>query len=249
MPDTPYTSTSIQSGDKIVQDAIARTYADAGEAASFKRYVFVALALLVLPFLAIFHQSQKVNNGTLIRLPVNIGALQTGQMGQAGQMGEKNTYIATQLFSTVELSTPLNRISTTNLTGHNVFKPGEKVFVFLSPGPNDIWYAYAVSRRAPKSGCYVSSCLILSGRISSVEEDRLNIRYQYEDYIPTPEMTDILARRSYYSENEVFLSVGRNGHTTVRALNIDGQRIDQPNLPIEALFGMIQRIASNAPTK
>lgn len=240
MSDTPYSSTSIQSGDKLAQVAVEKSYVAASEGAGAKRYLLVALAFLVLPVLAIFNQTYRSDNGTLIRLPVQIGELQPREFN--------NNYIPTKLFPTVGLNTHLNRISTKNLTGHNIFKAKEQVFVFLSPGPNDIWYPYAVSKRAPKSGCYVTSCLILSGRVVSTEQDVLNIRYQYEEYIPNPEM--VVTFKGLQTANaELLLSVDRNGRTMVRALNVGGKQIDQRKLPIDALLGLTQRIASTAPTE
>jgi len=93
--------------------------------------------------------------------------------------------------------------------------------VFLSPGPNDIWYPYAVSKRPPAQKCALNDCLVLSGEIMAVARDHLQIKYQYEHYVPTTEMLEQILSQPL-SKTEVSLSIGKDGRAIVRTLHING---------------------------
>lgn len=212
-----------------------------GTRTSAGRYMLAGLALLILPFLAIAHQSYRIDSGILVRLPVEIGPIEI----KSGHLGASETV---ELFSQTRLTTPLNRISTKIMAGHNFFQADEAVFVFLSPGPSDIWYPYAVSKRPPTQGCQAHSCLVLSGHIQSVKHDILNIRYQYESFVLSPQMAKTLAQPIQKSA-EILLSVGQDGHTSVRSLLIDGQTLRQRTMPMSALLGLSHSTANAAPMK
>ena len=141
-----------------------------------RRYIVAGLMLAALPFLAVLHQSYKIDHGTPLRLPVQITRVQDQGF-----------------FPKLSLRTSLNHISTNSVAGENHFVPGRPVFVFLAPGPRDIWYPYAVSKKPPQRNCEQPDCLVLRGKVKSVEQDRLSIRYQYEDFTPSPEILDRLA--------------------------------------------------------
>lgn len=209
--------------------------------ASAGRYMLAGLALLILPFLAIAHQSYRIDSGVLIRVPVEIGPIEIS----SSHFGSTETV---DLFSQTRLTTPLNRISTKIMAGHNFFRAEEPVFVFLSPGPSDIWYPYAVAKRPPVRGCHIQSCLVLSGHIQSVEQDILNIRYQYESFVVSPKMAETLAR-PVQKNAEVLLSVGQDGYMTVRSLLIDGEILRQRTMPMSALLGLSHSTANAAPMK
>ena len=207
----------------------------------YNRYIATALALLVLPFLAITYQASRIENGTTIRLPVKIGALHP----ETGKYFHNDTF---KRFSKINLKTPLNTIDTTHVTGHNNFKKNQTVFVFLSPGPNNIWYPYTLSKQQPKQSCHIKTCLVLRGHVRAQHGDILTIRYQYEVFSPTAKIEQELAK--YGDENlELILSVGANGHSTVRALNIAGETFPQRKLRMSALLGFTHNIANAAPVR
>ncbi|PHR90894.1 MAG: hypothetical protein COA69_14375 [Robiginitomaculum sp.] len=244
MPDRSFPSTTVMSKAQAPrQPTRNRAVEGVGTRVSAGRYMLAGLALLILPFLAIAHQSYRIDNGILVRLPVEIGPIEI----KSGRLGAGETV---KLFSQTRLTTPLNRISTNIMAGHNFFRAGEAVFVFLSPGPSDIWYPYAVSKRPPAQGCQAHSCLVLSGHIQSVDQDILNVRYQYEAFVVSPQMVETLAQalaRPDHKSAEVLLSVGQGGHTTVRSLLIDGQTLRQRTMPMSALLGLSHSTANAAP--
>ncbi len=195
------------------------------------RYIFAGMALSILPVLLILHQSYKIGHGTTLRLPVQISRVQDQGF-----------------FPKLALTTPLNQISTKSVAGENHFIIGKKIFVFLSPGPNDIWYPYAVSRRQPKANCQQPDCLSLSGMVTDIFEDKLSIRYQYEDFTPSPAILAKMPEANAYNA-EVSLSVGKDGRSTVRALHIAGQTLNQRKIVMPVEFGFTHNGDSAAPAK
>ncbi len=196
-----------------------------------KRYFLAGIALLLMPILAIIFHSYRIESGTTIRLPVVI---------------EKSG--PNPLFTEYTLTTPLNIISTKMVAGHNRFKDGKSIYVFLSPGPMNIWYPYAMASTPPQNGCQIQACLILSGHVRAVDNDNIHIRYQYEDFIPSKILQQKLDQSS--TENaELILSVGQNGRAIVRTVVLDGQDTPQRKMPIPELLGLTQSGASMAPIR
>lgn len=198
------------------------------------RYILAGIMIITLPLAAILYQSYRIGNGILMRLPVQISRAQPVNFWD---MSPK-----------VRLTTSLNTIKTRSVAGQNNFMPNDKVFVFLSPGPNHIWYPYAISTRPPEQGCQVNECLALSGKIQSVRQDAIDIRYQYEYLAPSPELLQKLAY-SHETDAEITLVVGKDGRSTVRALHIDGQTLNQRKIEISTLPGFTQNVESKAPVK
>ena len=182
-----------------------------------KQYIMAGLLLLIFPLLIIVFQSYRMESGTMVRLPAQINSAKP------------------------TLTTPLNTVDTTKVTGHNRFKVGSEIFVFLSPGPNDIWYAYAVSKTPSAQECKIQSCLVLTGRVSGQMGSTLHILYNYENY-NTPQLTKA-------QKLEIVLSIGRNGSVRVHQLLENGEVLPQPKMPMPELLGLIQSTASAAPAK
>lgn len=182
-----------------------------------KQYIMAGLLLLIFPLLIIVFQSYRMESGTMVRLPAQINSAKP------------------------ILTTPLNMVDTTKVTGHNHFKVGSEIFVFLSPGPNDIWYAYAVSKTASAQECKIQSCLVLSGRVSGQMGNTLHILYNYENY-NAPQLTTP-------QKLEIVLSVGRNGSARVHQFLQNGEVLPQPKISMPELLGLIQSTASAAPAR
>ncbi len=197
------------------------------------RYFLAALLLSALPITAMFIQSSRVANGTELRLPVTMERVE-------------NRAFTPQ----IRLQTPLNTIAVDSVAGDNNFVQGGRVYVFLSPGPSAVWYPYAVSRRAPQRGCETADCLVLSGRVTRVAQNKIEIAYQFENYVPGKAVLVKLPEHNKgYNKGgraELSLSVGKNGRAYVRALHLGGETISQPIIPL-TLDGLIHRGASKAP--
>ena len=198
------------------------------------RYIMAGLLILLVPFFAIAYQSYRINYGITMRLPVKIS------------YSEHKS--ALNIFPQIKLSTPLNTISTANVAGQNVFLAEDNVFVFLSPGPDNIWYPYAVSKRPPEQGCQVDECLVLSGEIAEAQSGTIQIHYQFEDFVPSDQILQMI-RYKMPRHSEITLVIGKDGRAAVRSLHLDGQTLNQRKMDMPALFGFIQSIASKAPLK
>jgi len=195
----------------------------------FGRYFLAGLLLSALPFAAMYVQSKRVVSGTLLRLPVTMERVE-------------NRAFTPQ----IKLNTPLATIDTNIVAGDNNFTDGGQVFVFLSPGPNAIWYPYAVSHRAPRQSCKEMDCLVLSGRVENVAQGQLTIGYQFENYVPGADMLARIPDFNKGGRGELSLSVSADGSATVRALHLGGETITQPIIPL-TLDGLIHSGASKAP--
>lgn len=202
--------------------------AEADTSPRAKSYFMAALLLLISPLFIILYQSYLMESGTSVRLPVQLSV--------------------TQHSTKPVLITPLNSIDTNKVTGHNQFKIGSEIFVFLSPGPEDIWYPYAISKVSAAQECTIKSCLVLTGRVRNVEENVLHILYQYENS-KVPE----LALKSLNANNtdkfEIVLSVGRDGGARVSQYLLNGNQLPQPKISMPELLGFSQITASAAPAR
>ncbi len=196
-----------------------------------KRYFLVGIALLLMPILAIIVHSYRIESGTAIRLPLVI---------------EKTK--SNRLFTEYTLTTPLNIISTKMVAGHNRYRAGKNIYVFLSPGPMNIWYPYAIASTPPQNSCRIQACLVLSGHVHAIDNDNIHIRYQYEDFIPSKILQQKL-QQSSTKNAELILSVGQNGHAIVRTVVLGGQDMPQRKMPIPELLGLTQSGASMAPIR
>ncbi len=193
-----------------------------------RSYFLAGLFIMIAPLLVLAFQTYRMESGTQLRLPAQINLIKP--------------------LSKYVLTTPLNTIDTRKVTGHNHFKIGQDIFVFLSPGPNDIWYAYAVSKGSSSQECKVQSCLVLTGKVRKIDQSTLHIRYQYEDYTLSRSALKSLGE-SQTEAFEIILSVGRDGSARVRQLLQNGTIVPQPNIPIPELLGLSQSMASGAPAK
>lgn len=215
---------------------------------SLWRYVAAGLLLLLLPLFLTSYHAQQIKNGTTLRLPVTLKP----------QIGPN--YKMTEIFSKYRLSTPLNRLSTADMAGQNHFRAQDPIFVFLSPGPSDIWYPYAVFKAPSGQACPLSDCLIVKGRVLSRVGDDMNIRYQFENYVP-PHKTQMAldgatqTKASSVSANtqSLLLSINAKGQARLMSMIIEGQEYPQPlgGLldPLAALLGLSNNTANAAPVQ
>ena len=201
-----------------------------------KPYMFVGIFLTLLPLLLVFYHAQRMVSGTIVRLPVHVKAVNAAQLD------------LTKFGANYRLTTPLNSIDTDMVTGQNSFSVNTPIYVFLSPGPNDIWYAYSISKHPPQHGCQLTSCLVLKGRVQAVDGHNIDVHYQYEDFAAPPYTAKKLKGMSAHN-SELVLSIGANGRAVLRALILDGENIAQPKILIPELLGLTHNIASAAPAR
>lgn len=196
---------------------------------SATRFALAALLLLALPLSAIAYQTYRIDTGTQITLPLEIRSIDEEA-----------------LIPKMSLATPLNAIDLSLVAGANNFRTGQHVFVYLSPGPYNIWYPYTLARRKPEAGCDVTMCMILNGKVTGLDGQILKISYNYEDYVPAPAVLEKY-KSSISSTKQITLAVGRDGIATVRALHLGGETISQRRIDMRALSDLTQNGAITAP--
>jgi len=195
-----------------------------------RNYIVCGLILLLVPILALAYRDTLFFNGKSIRLSTQV-----------------NHYNETGLADSVRLKTTLSNISTSKLTGEKSFVTGDKAYLFLSAGPDQIWYPYAISKRPPASGCKIETCLVMTGEIKDVSMDRIAITYRFENFYPTNDIMDALKRSADEVDIRVTLAVNRAGAAIIKNLEIGEQLFDQRNIPKFAPPAFSNFGAKNAP--
>jgi len=176
-------------------------------------YIICALALAGLPIFVVLLTNAQLETGKLLRVSSEISLLD--------DTGPANV---------LQFNTSINTIQTSQLTGEKRFVIGDQVFVFFSAGPNDIWYPYALTKRPPRASCYVESCLFMTGIVSSVSLEQIQINYNFETFYPR---NDIFKRALSFSSDDkldITLAVGNSGRGLIRSLNFNAETFDQRNM-------------------
>jgi len=168
------------------------------------------LLLFALPAFAVTTKHQKLHEGTSLRLDITNIELDTSG-----------------LVPRIVISTPINQISTSQLTGENKFVVTDHAYVFLSPGPIDIWYPYAISKRPPAIDDTANSQLVLAGKVTNITRDSLAITYGFETFYP-PSTIAISNNAKHIGHIEIVID--DQGRATLRTLNVGESSADQRNL-------------------
>lgn len=173
------------------------------------------------------------------------------QFGETLKIEAKITQNASANFlKNLVFDTPLNHIDTTQIAGDKYFKPGSKITVFLSPGPNDIWYPYAVAKKYRPGLCLKDNCLEIVGTVISSHAKILEIEYGFNQFYPNTNILEVL-KSTPSRRGELTLSVQKNGQAFVRRLKIANSDFDQRQFPIPkvALPALIKKGARAAPAR
>ncbi|NNC37415.1 MAG: hypothetical protein EX271_09450 [Acidimicrobiales bacterium] len=163
-------------------------------------FLLAAALVLVFPVLATATQYYRLTTGTQLTLPV-----------------QTITDDRTGLVPNYQLSTPLNRISTSQLSGENVFIVNDTVYVFMSPGPQNIWYPYAISKSLPEPGCRLNTCLFLKGQIMDIARDSLDVRYDFETLAQRPALS---LSKELHPDSEIDIRINGAGNATLKTLRL-----------------------------
>ena len=192
---------------------------------------FAAAAILALvPAGIIGMQSYRLNAGQELRLPVEIA-----------------TYAPENLIPGIQIKTPLNTLRHNRIASDSQFVSGETAYVFLSPGPEGIWYPYALTRRKSKQSCKAGQCLMLMGNVENVTDSETQIRYGFEDIVAAGVSKEIISAPSEISE--IVLAVSNSGKGALKSYRFDGQSFAQRRFPIPTLAGFRNIGAIAAPPK
>ena len=172
--------------------------------------VLAGMLIGAFPAIAIADQYSRLHAGTVVRLNVkNIDVDRSG------------------LASRINISTGINQISTSQLSGENRFEVNDRAYVFMSPGPNDIWYPYAISGSSPGFDQDKDAPLILAGAVSNITRDSLAITYGFETVFPS---NDFTVSDTLQTEGHIEITVDNRGRTTLRSYRLSDDTVDQRNL-------------------
>lgn len=172
--------------------------------------VLAGILLGAFPVLAVAGQYSKLHSGAVVRL--NTKNIDVDRRGLAPRL---------------KFLTGINQMSTSQLTGENKFAVNDQAYVFMSPGPNDIWYPYAISKQSPDFDQGTKTPLVLAGTVSSIARDSLAISYGFETIFTS---NDFIDSETLQSDGHIKINVDRQGRTTLRSYRIDDDTVDQRNL-------------------
>ena len=196
-----------------------------------KGIVLAGLLVLALPTIALGFQYHKLNTGTPVKLSIDRAIIDKSGL---------NTKLT--------FRTKLNGISTTALTGDNSFVVGDPAYVYMSGGPDDIWYPYTISRQKPEPGCSAGACLVLAGHVKDIKRDSMRLVFNFETFV-VPQNLNIRDQSIVDDNSEIVVMVDNIGRSTLRSLRLGDQVIDQRNLFKFTPPGMRSLGANKAPAK
>lgn len=172
--------------------------------------VLAGLLIGAFPAIAVAGQYSRLHAGTVVRL--NVKNIEVDRSGLAPRLN---------------ILTGINQISTSQLSGENRFEVNDRAYVFMSPGPNDIWYPYAISGRSPGIDQDKDAPLILAGTVSNITRDSLAITYGFETIFSPKDFT---VSDTLQTDGHIEITVDNRGRTTLRSYRLDDDTVDQRNL-------------------
>lgn len=193
--------------------------------------ILCALGLTTIPVGAVINQSNKLNSGRTITLPVEISRAQVQT-----------------LVPMIDVSAFIQTISLASISGDDYFSAGDKAHVFMK-NTGGVWYPYAVLRSLPAGGENLrDDQIMLTGHVTGAAEGQIKIAYDFDRIAPRRDFVYAALRRTgQYTELE--LVVGKDGTAAVSALSLDGKRYSQrPSMKL-VLEGFSIMTDSKAPPK
>ena len=119
------------------------------------------------------------------------------------------------------VETILHSLDLTELNGPDRFKTGDEVYVHMARGPGKIAYPFAVTAQKPGAD-NTNTAFAIRGFVAQQIEDKLSVRYRFENFIPNGNLKANLAQRITTSAT-LELNVNDNATARIMSLEIDGK--------------------------
>ena len=114
----------------------------------------------------------------------------------------------------------INRLDLRELTGGNKFLRGQTIYVHMSKGPGTIAYPFAVTPEEPEN--IDKEVFFLKGRVTGRQDDMLLVRYNFETFLPTEELRDVV-----YSDpnapSSAILAINDQGIPRLVSIKVEGK--------------------------
>lgn len=131
----------------------------------------------------------------------------------------------------------INFLDLTELTGGDSFLRGQTVYVHMSKGPGKVAYPFAVTSDRPETND--TSVFSIKGRVAGRQNDHLQVRYNFETFLP-PETVRNIFLSDPNTPSSVVLAVNNQGVPRLVSVEIDQQSYPYRKMDVPALSGLTQ---------
>ena len=120
-----------------------------------------------------------------------------------------------------EITSELNHLSLSELSGADEFKRGETVFVHMAKGPEAIAYPFALTTHSAKA--FDENAFTLKAVIVEADTETVNLRYNFEKFLPSRDLKQRLSQKISLP-TKIELAVNSHSVPRLSAVIVDGQK-------------------------
>jgi len=136
-----------------------------------------------------------------------------------------------------EIWSEINFLNLAELSGGDNFLRGQTVFVHMSKGPENVAYPFAVTTDRPVTND--TSVFAIRGKVTGRENDSLQVRYNFETFLPPKEIKSIF-RSNPNKPSTAMLAINNQGVARLVSVQVDETVYPYRRMDVPALNGLSQ---------